>query len=486
MKIDRRLVQVSLIALLIYGLYLFFGPEQVALPLPTKSKNEAIEKVQTEIDELQLPMLTKEDLYYTDFSANSSIGRYVEQNQLNAEEFATLQKEVSLYGYEIASLTNSYLYDFEHDYLTHAENVYLQVDEEQFVKSYFGDEYTLKGTEETESFFLDWDIKQTYVAETTFSDIINVVDLYIEGDAIVSFKQYALALGFPKEEESIAQIIASLFILLFLIGLVLFVTVHLIIKLVKKEIEAFWEPFGLSLAAGVGWLYINQALGANIFSFSIIEPLIMTYLTFATLLIRWKRDDRPLTKRLTTLQPAVVHGLLLTVIALLLAEGFFFIAQFVDTWVSPVTMHNVLVELELWYIPVFTLFIGLSAAITEEAIFRHYMIPFFERGGIFLALVMTSFLWGIMHIGYDMYPWYLYVLEFFILTGPFFFFVYKRYGFATAIFMHYFYNAWVTTLFLFGVDLKVAFVSLLVMLSPFLLCLIRNKKETQPIGVEQR
>src|SRR5699024_6617 len=104
-----------------------------------------------------------------------------------------------------------------------------------------------------------------------------------------------------------------------LIGLVLFVTVHLIVKLIKREIEAFWEPFGLSLVAGVGWLFINQALGVNLFSFGLLEPLMMTYLTFTTLLIRWKRSERSLTKRLGALQPAVVHGFLLTVIALLLA-----------------------------------------------------------------------------------------------------------------------------------------------------------------------
>src|SRR5699024_9244223 len=98
-----------------------------------------------------------------------------------------------------------------------------------------------------------------------------------------------------------------------------------------------------------------------------------------------------------------------------------------------------------------------------------------ERLGVFFALVATSFLWGIMHIGYDMYPWFIYVLEFVLITGPFFFFVYKRYGFVTAVFMHYFYNAWVTTLFMFTVDLRVAFVSLAVMFVPFVLFFIRSK-----------
>lgn len=481
MNIDRRLVQVSLLALVVYGLYLFFGPGQVALPLPTYSKDEALTAVQQEVDKLQLPAIREEDLYYTDVIANSSIGRYMDKNELSTKDFKALQEEISLYSYEIASLYNNYTYDMEKGRLTRAENIYIETDTEQFVADYFGHHYSLKGNENRESFFEEWQVKKTFVADTSFSDVINVVDLYLEDDAITSFEQYAVALGFPKEEETLMEIIASLFILFFLASLVLFVTVHFIVKLVKKEIEAFWEPFGLTIVAAFGWLFVNKSLGVNIFSFGLIEPLIMIYLTFITLLIRWKRSEQSLTERLGKLQPSVVHGLLLTIIGLLLAEGFFYVASYFDTWVSPVTMYNVLIELDIWYIPVFTLFIGLSAAITEEAIFRHYMIPLFERLGVFFALVATSFLWGIMHIGYDMYPWFIYVLEFVLITGPFFFFVYKRYGFTTALFMHYFYNAWVTTLFLFSIDLRVAFVSLAVMLGPFVLFLIRDKNKTRNV-----
>lgn len=478
MNIDRRLVQVALVALVIYGVYLFFVFGQISLPLPTYTKDEAIEAVQAEVESLQLPTITKADLYYTDIVANSSIGRYLDSNELSEEDFAGLREEVTVYSYEVASLYNSYHYDFEKGRITRAENIYLPVDGEEFVIRYFGDDYSLQATERGDSFLTDWHVKQTYVAETSFNDIINVLELYMEDDAITSFEQYALALGYPKAGESILQIGASVFILFFLLGLVLFVTVHLIIKLVKKEIEAFWEPFGLSLAAAIGWIFVNKSLGVNLLGLGIIEPLIMIYVTFATLLIRWKRSERPLVERLEKLQPAVVHGLLLMIVAVVLAEGFFYVASFFDAWVSPVTMHNVLVELDIWYIPLFTLFIGLSAAITEEAIFRHYMVPLFERIGLFFAFMATSVLWGIMHIGYDMYPWFIYVLEFILLTGPFFFFVYKRYGFATVMFMHYFYNAWVTTLFLFSVHIGVAFISLLVMLSPFILFFIHHKRET--------
>src|SRR5690625_2973808 len=203
MNIDRRLVQASLFALVIYGLYLLFSSGQAALPLPTYSKNEAIETVQKEVDKLQLPSFTKEDLFYTDMVANSSIGRYMDSNVLTEEEFNVLREEVSLYSYEVASLYNSYTYDMDKGRITRAENIYLQIDDEQFVEDYFGDAYSLKGSTNIIDLFGEQQVKKTYVAETSFPAIINVVDLYLEDDMITEFEQYAVALCFPKEEETL-------------------------------------------------------------------------------------------------------------------------------------------------------------------------------------------------------------------------------------------------------------------------------------------
>ncbi|MFA8440115.1 CPBP family intramembrane glutamic endopeptidase [Pueribacillus sp. YX66] len=463
-------------SLFIVFIYLFIGPSNVELPLPTFTQKEALNEVQAEAEKIGIDLITEEEIFTTDIVANSSVGRYMEHHSFNEEKVRLLQNEVTLYSYEVASIDRTYAYDMEQNRFILADNIYLQEDPDQFVVHYFGEGYELKGNKRTseDELFDYWDVKKTYVAETSFTDIVNVVDIYLIGELIVGFEQYGLARGFPQPEESMVEIIAHLFILLFLASLVVFVTIHLIIKLVERQVEDFWEPFLLTIVAAFGWVFISKALGSSLKGIGIIEPLMMIYLTFATLLIRWKKDSRPLTNRIYELQPSVIHGFLLMFIAVLLAEGFFYIASYFDTWVSPVTTHNVLVQLDISLIPIFTLFIGLSAAITEEAIFRHYMVSLFERFGIFMSLVLTSFLWGILHIGYDMYLWYLYVLEFIVITGPFFYFVYMRYGFSASIFMHYFYNAWVTTLFLFTVDVRVAIVSLCVMLSPFLLFIVRK------------
>lgn len=487
MNVDKKLLYISIGALVIYFAYLFWGPSFVSYPLPTFTEEEGLTEIEQEVKKLGLQPIAKDELQFSDIVANSSIGRYIEHNELTENELNELQKEVSIQSYEISSFDTTYAYDMDNKRLLKAENIILAKDADEFVRDYFGEQFELKGndTELSDDLLAFGDAKKTYVAPTSFPEIINVVDVYLTGETIVAFEQYGVARGFPDQGTTLLEIFTSLFVLLLLIGLLFISMIHLIIKLIRKQIEFSWEPLMLTGIAGVGWIFITIAFGGSFTFLSLIEPGIMIYLTLVTLLIRWEKSNRSLTERISELQPSVVHGLLLMFIAVLLAEAFFFIASFFNTWASPVTTYMLLVKLDVWWIPIFTLFIGLSAAITEEAIFRNYLIPIFDRLGAMFSLVMTSFLWGILHIGYDMYPWYLYVLEFMIITGPLFYFVYKRYGFHTAIFLHYFYNAWVTTLFLFSVDIKVAIVSLFVMFSPFLVFLFRKKDTTiQPVAGE--
>lgn len=478
-KFDRQLIFIAVFTLIVYLLYIFFGPESPEYPLPDYKATEAQEHIEAEVKKIGIEPFKNQSIYYTDIVANSSIGRYIQHRPIDEEKRAILAKEVSLQAFEISSLEETYVYDMVLRRLIRAENIALQRDPDEFVRLYFGEQYELKeklGGDIESSLVQSWHEKRTYVAKTEFQDVINVVDVYLSGDIITDFMQYGLALGFPESEVSLFEIYVSFFILIFLVGLVIFVTIHLIINLVKRKIESFWEPAIITAIASIGLLFVSKAMGSHLTGISLLDSGIMIYLTFATLLIRWKRPSQSFKSRLNHLQPAVLHGIALMFIAILLSEGFFYVAGYFDTWVSPVASHIVLTHLDIKWMPIFTLFIGLSAAITEEAIFRHYLIPLFDRFGATMSLLFTSILWGVMHIGYDMYPWYLYVLEFIVITGPFFYFVYKRYGFATSIFMHYFYNAWVTTMFLFTVDLKVAFVSLLVMLSPLLIFFVREKK----------
>lgn len=486
---NRNLLKIALAFLVIYIIYFLMLPDRPGYPFVDQSKEQLINAINDEAERLELLPIDKESIVYSDVIANHSLGRYVEKENYSEEELTKLASEVPIYTYQVDNFLYTYDLDITSEKIVKASNIYLKTDGGKFVKEQFGAEFVLDKTDSEVDELSDWTKKETYVAPTSFANIEKVVDLYYSGNAIIAFDFYGLAKDFPMANDEFTEGLMSVFILLFIIGLTIFVTIHLLIKLIKKEVKAFFMPLLLTIIAGVGWLFVSYAFGSNVSGLSLLDSGIMIYLTLATLLIRWQKNDTlSFAEKVADHKKSIFQGLLLTIITVVLAETYFFIAGFLDTWSSPVTSHIVFVQLDYWLLPLFTAFIGLSAAITEEAIFRNYLIPLFRRASHITAIVMSSALWGILHIGYDMYPWYLYVLEFILISGPFFYFVYVKYGFKTVIWMHYFYNAWVTTLLLFYVDLTVALVSLAVMLSPFLLFLVkRNNKDdvNVDVGVEK-
>ena len=93
-----------------------------------------------------------------------------------------------------------------------------------------------------------------------------------------------------------------------------------------------------------------------------------------------------------------------------------------------------------WLMP---LAIGVSAALFEELVFRKWIDALFTRwtrSWIVTAFV-SSLLWSLVHLQYDVSPWYLRLIEIGLLTGPVSFWIYKKYGLYAAVLGHLFYNA---------------------------------------------
>lgn len=77
------------------------------------------------------------------------------------------------------------------------------------------------------------------------------------------------------------------------------------------------------------------------------------------------------------------------------------------------------------------------AAIMEEAIYRVFGIAVLKRlfRFTFPAVLVSSFIWGLGHTGYSIYPSYTRLMEVTVL-GLIFGYVFLRYGFFTAVFAH--------------------------------------------------
>src|SRR5699024_5960992 len=159
------------------------------------------------------------------------------------------------------------------------------------------------------------------------------------------------------------------------------------------------------------------------------------------LLIRFRhRGAYTINELLLKVRDGVKPALLWGLVSVALTTTYFFVTtRFFGSWVSPVDSYALAYNMKVWMSPRVVFAIGVRADIFEETIFRHYMVPLFDRFSVIVSMFATSILWGVLHISYDMYPWYLYIVEFIIITGPLFYVVYKRYGFTTSILLHYFY-----------------------------------------------
>ncbi|MGG3928614.1 type II CAAX endopeptidase family protein [Metabacillus fastidiosus] len=482
MSKSRRLNIIAAVSLTIYILILSLGSSEIKYPLPSYNKAAIFNYIVTESEKLNLPSFSAEDVTFINAKANNSIGRYVESYQFDERQLDELQQKVPIYTIEVETGERLYEIDPSNGKITRVSGISLPFNEknsiDNFIQTYFGSGYTLQTKKASEDeIFTDWHIKYVYTASTSLDNISKVVEIYTSENKIIEFQQYGAAAGFPLQEaeDSAGLMIISIFMLLFLVALLIIVTVQLIKRLIKKQIEAFVGPFLLSAVAGFGWFFLTSAMGSSITGFGAIEPAFMTYLTFATLLIRWEKSAKSHAIKILEWKGAIFQGLLLAIIFFALTSLFFYITGFFGSWISPVLNHGLLINVNPWILPIFTLFIGLSAAVTEEAVFRRYMIPFFDRFGVITSVLLTSFLWGILHLAYDVHPWYLRVIEFMIIGGPFFYFVYKKFGFKTAVFCHYFNNSLITAFFLFSVNINVAIVALFLSVSPLLFLLYRTK-----------
>lgn len=99
------------------------------------------------------------------------------------------------------------------------------------------------------------------------------------------------------------------------------------------------------------------------------------------------------------------------------------------------------------YIPwIYPLFIGFSAAIFEEGVFRLFGIPFLIRfvKKPWIAVIITAFVWGFLHSNYPQSPWFARGIEVGI-EGLLLGYLFLRFGVLTSIVSHYTFNALITS-----------------------------------------
>lgn len=119
---------------------------------------------------------------------------------------------------------------------------------------------------------------------------------------------------------------------------------------------------------------------------------------------------------------------------------YYFLGKSVGFWAPAAINYSDIYSTVLpWIYP---MFIGFLAAASEEGIFRLFGIPFLKKylKSTWVAIIITSIVWGFLHSNYPQSPWFVRGIEISII-GVVLGWLFVRYGFLASFTAHYTFNA---------------------------------------------
>jgi hypothetical protein len=147
---------------------------------------------------------------------------------------------------------------------------------------------------------------------------------------------------------------------------------------------------------------------------------------------------------------AIVFGYVITIITLGLQSIAFYLGQrYLGVWRE----WFKLTQFSSAYVPLFSAFaVSLTASFNEEIIFRLFGISLTKKllKNAAAAVVLTSFLWGLGHSEYAVFPVWFRLFEI-SLIGFFFGFIFLKYGIIPLIVAHYLFDCfWGSAAYILG------------------------------------
>lgn len=274
-----------------------------------------------------------------------------------------------------------------------------------------------------------------------------------------------------RSYNNLAQIIASVFFVLFLVIPSFFV----VLKSYKQFNQIKTIPILLGIVTSLIYIisYFNQ-YDTLLFSYPKNQPfqdviilrlvgmLLYVYvLTFAVALIvaaaeklyREVFENNPhfyeVVKNIFKV-PSITKGIFIGFIFGFLQLSYiliyYFLGQKVGFWTpAEVNYSDSFNSMLPWIYP---LTIGFTAAVTEEFIFRMFGISFFKKifKNTYLAVLISSIIWAFMHSQYPQEPFFARGLEL-TIAGVAFSWLFLRYGILSSISAHFVLNASLYTIF---------------------------------------
>lgn len=486
---SKTYVKISILALLSCLLFLFFpqwtNTISQSYPAPSFDNKEAVS--------IYREFLDKHNIKYKKFSPTvmvtsvESIGLYAQEKKFSEKQIEKLAEHIPFYNVELSNAIDDPILRIDplSKQVNGGEYFHLSVkndhEVETFVHEIFGSSFTLLKKEKnvSDGSFLSKiskDKPTNYVFEGNFhtKNITEKVVISVTKGHITSFERYGDIVGKQENQpmKAITFILPTLVSVLFFIFFVNMMTKFLL-GIKRKEIISFKQPIYYVVAAAVTGLFLNYLLEDKLSFFSTFMVLFDACFVFLVASVYYN-DVK--TFSINEWKHPVGLGFLFAAIASGISTIFYSIALSFGAWSAPTFDFPIYMQTHKWMILFFPLCIGVTAAICEEILYRLCLDKLFSKLPVWLVALVSSFIWALVHLGYEVFPWYLRVIELTLFIGPFLFYIYKKFSIKTSMMTHYFFNSFFSSFSLLYFDVKIGFTALLLTLFPFLVFLFKQKK----------
>lgn len=505
LKVHKKIAVITFIAILGSMLVHFLTEDEHDYPKPTITGEEAQETAQKFLNERDY--IYSGNLNMTEAIANKDLSRYMDA-ELDHVAFQKVQERIPIYTIKVTDYLQSIHVDPFENKVIGMENLYVNIHSEeeidQFVHDHFGSEYNFIDYQDVNKIDFDLQFSEFYQVRYTYEGPFHIEGLHEQIIVDVAIPEASddpslYITGFmhgaevPPEYTSDAQqdelmmLISAVIILLILGVLGIATLIHFIVRASKRKV-ALLLPLLITAFFSVFSLIFVYVYMGNLEWLSWIEVLTGAWFVFFILAMTIPQDTQWMHERTTSvsivgetlsrMKKPIILGLCLAVIGTFMSDLFFWMTfTYGGAWFSPVTFYEIFMLEMIWLLPLFVLAIGITAAIMEETLFRRYLASVLDHIHPIFAVLVSSFLWAILHLAYDVHPWYLRIVELTLIIGPFLYWIYKRYGFLTVLFCHYFFNSLYMSIHLFTFRGDIALVSIFLTLSPLMILLYKQREK---------
>lgn len=488
-KKHRYLAVISIFAFVLSFFIPYFLNENAAsFPEPVFTNNEAKEIYQ-DVSKIIFEKSNSADKPTIMLTSNYNVGKFLSDHNYSQDQVNVLAKKIPLYN---VTVSGSYTLGIDPQTkdinLIDVAQIPIKNDKDitAFVEYIFSKDPKLKEKKNIDLDFnslpltAEFDKKvtvytYTYKGAYKNRDLGENIKVFVQDGNILKAERSAFVRGNTVEFSTPFYVqIIGLIPILILIIMLLSVLIVFIVKSVRKTIVSYKFAIFPGIVAFISSLIISSFEGYSLLV--LIQALLEGLFVYFALAVFSSRKNK---LTVGEWKEPIFRGFLFASLLNLVDSLFYGISFKMGAWESGVEQYSVFMQDQKWLLLLYPIGIGLGAAVFEEVSARFYFDKIFRKVPVVIVALISSFIWASLHLSYEVYPWYLRIIELTVFIGPFLFYIYKKYGLKTSISTHYFFNSFFCSIAFFYWDVSIGIISCVIALLPLGLLLSRKKQAVE-------